>query len=525
MEKWTRLSAEQRDNLVAYLDGELEDNETQHIDQVLAKSEVARHEVEALARTWELLDLLPKPEAPENFTERTLTTLKVSEVRKRMADQPWFGYVRKGSIGAVWAAGLAVCAVLGFVITSRWVPNEQTKLLADLPLLLHLDIYLEVRDLDFVKQLQRQGVFNVDDAETADAPLRHLDVSSGHSTDRALLAQRHDAIVKLPASERQRIQSNWNTFAALAPEQQAGLRALQEQLVQEPVTVQALLETYAMWLQTLSPGQRDDLRQAANNADRLKLVRTYRDQQEASRETQVFDLNLDLQRMKPRLPRPPYLSEKDLAAAMEVIQNLLPTQQQQIVQSKKTQTERYIEIFKYFTPNLRLTDEQWTNIIEVVGDEEQRSYMKPRAPLEQHMFLIMLLHRGMSAHVIAQLEPHYPTEPQLREFFSNLTSERREELLNLRSDKLSRELLSEYFEEKEAHDPQLKQLREMASRFRDFQGGPGGFKGGEGFRYSGFRNRPPGDRSGDDRDPPPQRRPDGQPFERPQPPSDIKPPF
>ena len=42
MAKALRLTAEQRDNLVAYLDGELEEAETQYIDQVLAKKQLLR---------------------------------------------------------------------------------------------------------------------------------------------------------------------------------------------------------------------------------------------------------------------------------------------------------------------------------------------------------------------------------------------------------------------------------------------------------------------------------------------------
>ena len=70
MEKTLRLSAEQREDLVAYLDGELPDQKAQLIDQVLARSEVARHEVEALARTWEMLDVLPTPKAPSEKRSR-----------------------------------------------------------------------------------------------------------------------------------------------------------------------------------------------------------------------------------------------------------------------------------------------------------------------------------------------------------------------------------------------------------------------------------------------------------------------
>ena len=160
MAKVLRLSADQRDDLVAYLDGELPDGQARAIDQVLAQSEVARHEVEALARTWEMLDALPVPKASVEFTDRTMTTLKVGEVPYNITEQPWFAYVTKGSVLAVWFAVLGLSGWFGFQITTRWIPNEQEQILEDLPLLQRFDAYQEVQSFDFLEQLNKSGEFN-----------------------------------------------------------------------------------------------------------------------------------------------------------------------------------------------------------------------------------------------------------------------------------------------------------------------------------------------------------------------------
>ncbi len=161
MEKTLRLSADQRDDLVAYLDGELPDQVAQAIDQVLARSEVARHEVEALARTWEMLDVLPTPKASEEFIERTMTTLKVGEVPYDITEQAWFGYLKKGAVLAVWIAALGASGWLGFQITARWIPNEHELMLEDLPVLQRLDDYQEIRTIDFLEQLHRSRAFDL----------------------------------------------------------------------------------------------------------------------------------------------------------------------------------------------------------------------------------------------------------------------------------------------------------------------------------------------------------------------------
>jgi len=56
-----RLSPEDRSNLVAYLDGELDDAQARAIATKLTQSVTARREIDALRKTWELLALLRSP--------------------------------------------------------------------------------------------------------------------------------------------------------------------------------------------------------------------------------------------------------------------------------------------------------------------------------------------------------------------------------------------------------------------------------------------------------------------------------
>ena len=95
MEKTVRLNADQREDLVAYLDGELPDEQVQQIDHIIARSEVARHEVEALARTWELLDILPPAKASDDFANKTMTNLKIMEQPFILAEQWWYCYLTR----------------------------------------------------------------------------------------------------------------------------------------------------------------------------------------------------------------------------------------------------------------------------------------------------------------------------------------------------------------------------------------------------------------------------------------------
>lgn len=160
MDKIHRLSAQQRDDLVAYLDGELDDQTVQQIEHVLAQSNVARHEVDMLARTWDLLGSLPTPRASSEFTERTLSALVVKKPSIPLDQQPWFKVTRRTGIFASWMIGLTVCGWLGFLITARFVPNETDALLEDLPVVQNFERYAEAGDIQFLRELQKDRGHN-----------------------------------------------------------------------------------------------------------------------------------------------------------------------------------------------------------------------------------------------------------------------------------------------------------------------------------------------------------------------------
>lgn len=166
MEKISRLSAEQRSDLIAYLDGELDERASQEVEQALARSAVARHEVDVLSRTWDMLNLLPRPKASGEFTQKTVASLKTLDIpRTPVTAQAWFRAVCRGLVVTGWAAGLACAAWLGFQATHRLVPNEADQLLEDLPVISEFDQYTEVGSIDFLRELKKSGILKAHDAK------------------------------------------------------------------------------------------------------------------------------------------------------------------------------------------------------------------------------------------------------------------------------------------------------------------------------------------------------------------------
>jgi hypothetical protein len=164
MEKIPRLSQEQRENLTAYLDGELDDSETQDIETALARSSIARHEVDVLSRTWDLLGILPRVKVSEEFTRKTLTQLRTIDQKPRPLDSfNWYRNTRQGSILGAWVIGLLIVAGVGYLATRRWIPNETDEMLTLLPILEQFDEYQAAGNGEFLKMLQSSAVFATED--------------------------------------------------------------------------------------------------------------------------------------------------------------------------------------------------------------------------------------------------------------------------------------------------------------------------------------------------------------------------
>ena len=69
------LSENDKAELVAYLDGELDEQATQAVEARLATDADARAELDTLKQTWGMLDYLPKASPSPNFTNRTMERL------------------------------------------------------------------------------------------------------------------------------------------------------------------------------------------------------------------------------------------------------------------------------------------------------------------------------------------------------------------------------------------------------------------------------------------------------------------
>ena len=170
MAKLPPLSDEDRENLVAYLDGELDAKTARILEAKLHLDAEARAEAEALRRTWEMLDYLPRPEPTATFSSRTLERVTAAQLQTLAlpAEQRRWPY---WVLGAGWAAALLLAGTLGFagvnwLTKSQPAPHREAPridvdqlLVRELRLMENKRLYEWVDDLSFLRQLDDPDLF------------------------------------------------------------------------------------------------------------------------------------------------------------------------------------------------------------------------------------------------------------------------------------------------------------------------------------------------------------------------------
>jgi anti-sigma factor RsiW len=166
------LSEEERSELVAYLDGELDAEAARAVEARLNLDPRARTEAESLRTTWAMLDYLPRPEPSAGFTSQTLE--RVSALGPVPAQPPAPSRRRTLVFRLGWAAAVLLAAMIGFAGVRSHVRRERAaipvtepididqQLVRDLRLIENKRLYEQVDDIDFLRKLDDADLFGDD---------------------------------------------------------------------------------------------------------------------------------------------------------------------------------------------------------------------------------------------------------------------------------------------------------------------------------------------------------------------------
>ena len=146
------------EELVAYLDGELDMDSNRRVERCLAQDAIFRRQLRELQQSWDLLDHLPRADVDESFTEST-----IAMVALRTSDERRHTETSAARWRRIVLVSAAACAVLVFVAafsaTRWWAGRQDRQLLQDLSVIENIDEYRYAESIEFLRLLEREGLF------------------------------------------------------------------------------------------------------------------------------------------------------------------------------------------------------------------------------------------------------------------------------------------------------------------------------------------------------------------------------
>lgn len=240
-----------REQLLAYLDGQLEAGARRQLEDRLATEKELRDELSLLQKCSDALAELGAAPVGDDFLRSTMTIVALQAVEEAQQAMVAVPVRRRARLAAGGAAAL-LAAAAGFWLVRALAGDPAEKLTTDLPVLEHLDEWRLVGSFDRLQAIHQANVFETpaanattDENAAAGDDLVAVDIGRLSTEQQDDLLRRRQRLELLPAEEQAALRSLAATVAA-APHADGYL---------------ATLERYFDWAAAeLSPAELDELR-------------------------------------------------------------------------------------------------------------------------------------------------------------------------------------------------------------------------------------------------------------------------
>ncbi len=226
-----QLDETDHDRLVAYLDGELSDAETQSIEIRLGNDDSLRNNLRELQTTWDMLDELPRTQPGDTFVKSTIELAIQSNARKRTT---WYRWpIRIAAVSVAFAA----MAWVAFSSVRNFQNAEFHSFVEDLQLYERYDMYAQVplHDIVYLEKLLQENLF---DEPALSSNETRISAKSGM-----------DRFDELTGPEIADLKKSKERFEADAVETQQRIRRLHQLVIGHPQSRQLLenMQRYSEW--------------------------------------------------------------------------------------------------------------------------------------------------------------------------------------------------------------------------------------------------------------------------------------
>ena len=429
----TDSAAPPDEELVAYLDGELDAESARHIEALLASDPVVRQRLQSLERTWDLLDELDAAPLGEPFTQTTLEMVAIAarqDAEQSRAEAPR----RRRRLALAVGASLMAAAAAGFFAVLLYNPDRQ--LLQNLPILDNLDEYRQIDSIEFLRRLRDEKLFSKDSA----------DLSKGPAADDENMAARRQRVESMSLDAKEQLLRTVDRFAGLTPAEQQRVRRLHDDLQNDPDAprLRAIMHAYYEWLKSLPSLTWADLSEGQPN-ERIALVKK-RLKEEQQREGDRRPDAKDMAALRTWMDDCATRHEADFV-------KFLTNEQERKRFSESGKPFRHQMVFGYLwrqwlIPNSAklppmMTDKDLSRLREKLSPET-RKQLEDKTPVEQWRLAAGWMRQGLRRAFEAR-RPHGPLsqsdDERLADFFEKgLTDEQRDRLLSMPGEEMQWEL-------------------------------------------------------------------------------------
>lgn len=150
-----------QEELVAYLDGELDAVASDRVEGRLSSDPAYRLKLNELQSAWDLLDELPRAPVTETFTQTTVEMVAMTAEAEALHAEKEFNQRQSWSWLAIAASVLVAC-IVGYVIMWQRLDRPNQKLVQDLPVIENVELYRVADSVDFLRSLDEASLFDED---------------------------------------------------------------------------------------------------------------------------------------------------------------------------------------------------------------------------------------------------------------------------------------------------------------------------------------------------------------------------
>jgi anti-sigma factor RsiW len=157
----TAATAAIDEEIVAYLDGELDMETAAKVERRLADDPRYNARLNQLQRAWDMLDNLRRSEADDDFVNSTVAMVAV-QAEEAARTQALKAVRRRNFTWLALAAALVLSMATAFLAIQQRLSRENRQLVRNLPLIERVDEYSNVDSFEFVKQLEQEDLFSAE---------------------------------------------------------------------------------------------------------------------------------------------------------------------------------------------------------------------------------------------------------------------------------------------------------------------------------------------------------------------------